>query len=297
MKVRELYEQVSQLGFETSLDNDKRFYYAANRGLLQVQGIRPAISHFVIPHMPLANKVGRNTFEPIERSEILVFSAENAKAFYFEAMGKGTAEITHNGGIIKNITIDSMGRFTAYRGTIKDGVDFVSGRVELAFKGQFTYFVKNVALFDKVYSDSVDDIPVYAPFIAYDVAKMTDDFLSLETPPLDADDLTRLDGNYRVEGNSVLLLPYSRSGEVRVRYKHKPKALTTEVKPSANETEIDLDEELCSILPLLVASYVWAEDEPSLAQYYLTLYNSRAVELEYRTRNYDPVQYENIYEG
>ena len=295
MQVRELYEQVSQLGFEDSLENDKRFYYAANRGLLQVNAIRPAISHFVIPHMPIENKVA-SSFEPIERSETLTYSAYGAKAYYFEAMGKGTAYIQgENGNLLKPIEIDSMGKFTAYKGFIKDGVNFVSGRVEIRFEGAFTYFVKNVALYATVYSDRWEDIPVYAPFLAYDIAGSVDNFLTLDTPPMDAEDLTRLDGNYRVEGNRVILLPYNMRGEVRVRYKRKPRKLVYGVSAKDDITEIDLDEELCSLLPLLVASYIWVEDEPNLAQYYLTLYNSRAAELEYRARNYDPVNFENIY--
>jgi hypothetical protein len=294
MRVSELYSQVAQLGFEDSLENDKRFYYAANRGLLQVNAIRPAISHFVIPHMPVKNKVDRSSFAIIERTEDLFFVAHGVKAYYFEAMGKGTVSFTDESGnyIRSNVEIDSMGRFTAYRGMIPDG----EGRITMRFTGQYTYYIKNVAMYGSLFSDRVADIPAYAPFISYDLGAMVDDFLGLDNPPMDTDDLYRFDGNYRVEGGRVLLLPYDECGEVRVRYKRRPKPLDgTTVSASQDTTVIDLDEELCSILPLLIASYIYAEDEPNLAVHYLEQYNTRAAELEYRTRNYDPVPFKNIY--
>jgi hypothetical protein len=151
-------------------------------------------------------------------------------------------------------------------------------------------------MYGSLFSDRVADIPAYAPFISYDLGAMVDDFLGLDNPPMDTDDLYRFDGNYRVEGGRVLLLPYDECGEVRVRYKRRPKPLDgTTVSASQDTTVIDLDEELCSILPLLIASYIYAEDEPNLAVHYLEQYNTRAAELEYRTRNYDPVPFKNIY--
>ena len=89
MRVSELYKQVAQLGFEDSLEDDSRFYYAANRALLQVSALRPAVSAYVINHKPMVNLVKPDTFSPIERYDDLSFEATDAKAFYFEADGNG----------------------------------------------------------------------------------------------------------------------------------------------------------------------------------------------------------------
>ena len=67
MTVAELYKQVAQLGFEVSLEDDDRFYYAANRALLQVNEVRPAISYYLINHKPLKNLLSDSAFSP--RSE------------------------------------------------------------------------------------------------------------------------------------------------------------------------------------------------------------------------------------
>ena len=62
---------------------------------------------------------------------------------------------------------------------------------------------------------------------------------------------------------------------------------------SDNNDVIDLDEELCTLLPILIASYVWVEDEPSMAEYYLSLYRERAMDIERRIRNATPVAIKN----
>jgi hypothetical protein len=76
-----------------------------------------------------------------------------------------------------------------------------------------------------------------------------------------------------------------------VRYVHKPKEIDEGVG-SKDGSSIDLSDELCSILPLLVASYVLLEDSPDMAGHYLMQYNERVAYLERDRRNYAPV---NIY--
>ena len=89
MNVAELYLQTAHLGFETTLEDSDRFYFAANRALLQVCKVRPAIRHCLINHKPLANLIRQDTFSPIEKIEDITYEAEGAKAYYFEADGNG----------------------------------------------------------------------------------------------------------------------------------------------------------------------------------------------------------------
>ena len=79
MTVAELYKQVAQLGFEVSLEDDDRFYYAANRALLQVNEVRPAISYYLINHKPLKNLLSDSAFSPVEKDEELQYSAHASK--------------------------------------------------------------------------------------------------------------------------------------------------------------------------------------------------------------------------
>ena len=75
MNVAELYKQTAQLGFEDSLDDSDRFYYAANRALLQVCKIRPAVGYYLINHKPLENLVVNATFSPVEKIDDLIYEA------------------------------------------------------------------------------------------------------------------------------------------------------------------------------------------------------------------------------
>ncbi len=300
MRVQELYKQVAQLGFEDSLEDDDRFYYAANRALLQVNSLRPAISAYGIIHRPMANLVMESTFSPIERFDDLVFEVADAKAYYFEADGDGMVYIEGQDGesgawaIIGAQEFSSAGRFTPYKGFIKKDGSFVSGQVRLRFVGEFLYSVRNVAMYRHIRSHSVADIPAYEPYTRYDISALVPDFLSLNSPPISEDEeYEKLDQNYDVEGGRVILLPYSVGGCFKVLYKRKPKEIENTGMASDDEAVIDLDEELCALLPMLIASYVWVEDEPSMAEYYLSLYRERATDIERRTRNAAPVAIKN----
>ena len=296
MRVSELYRHVAQLGFENSLEDDDRFYYAANRALLQISSIRPAVSSYIINHTPLENLVKADTFSPIVRSDDLCFEATDAKSYYFETDGNGVLYIEFldfesNVWVIIGVREFTSDRsFVSYKGFIKKDGEFITGRIRLRFVGEFLYSVKNVALFRHVYSNAERDIPVYGPYVRYDVSSLVPDFLSLNSPPvLEDGNCEKLNQNYDIEGGRVVLLPYSIKGCFKVLYRRKPAEIENIGNASDDETVIDLDEELCSLLPILIASYVWVEDEPAMAEYYLTLYRERALDVERRIRNDAPV--------
>ena len=291
MTVSELYKQSAQLGFENSLESGDRFYYAANRALLQISALRPAISSCVINHKPLANAAigGKNTFTPVTVNGERIYMASSARSYYFEADGNGEVIVERFAdGVWKLVgskTLKSTRRFLPYRGILENG----EGAVRIRFTGQYLYSVRNVALYDELYSSLESDIPAYELFTAYDIRSLVDDFLSLSSPVIAEDEgYTKLNQECRVENGSIVLLPYSASGVYKVLYRRKPVAIKTENNPESNNDLIDLDEELCSLMPLLIASYVWVEDEPSMAEYYLNLYRERAAEIFQRVRNASP---------
>lgn len=281
MQVQELYSQVAQLCFESSLEDDDRFYFAANRALLQVNSLRPAMASYVINHKPMANLIKEADFKPREKMDDICYEASDAKAYYFEADGNGVVYIERYDEakamwmIVGEVDLAGRRRFTAYRGFIKDGASFVSGKIRLRFSGDYLYWVKNVALYKYILSDSAVDIPAYEPYVRYDLGEL-DDFLSLASPPITEDeDYERLHGDYDVEGGRAILLPYSVSGCYKVLYKRRPAEIINDGAAASNESKIELDEELCSLMPVLIASYVYLDDEPEKAEYYLSLYRER----------------------
>lgn len=299
MTVAELYSQVSQLGFEDALEHDERFYFAVNRALLQVNSLRPATKSLLINHHPIENMLKSSSFKPISRVKDITFEAVGAKAYYFEADGNGVVNIEKYNesnkawDILSRKTLESKG-FIPYRNFIKkENVEgFAEGRVRLRFSGEFIYSIRNVAMYEHLYSNNVEDIPSYEPFHRYDMTKYADDFIGFaETPVFVDGENLHLNQDYDIESASILLLPFDKQGAYKVIYKCRPKAIECEGNAIEDTTSIDLDEELCYALPNLVAAYIWAEDEPSLAEYYLTLYRERAAEIVATTKNTSPVIY------
>jgi hypothetical protein len=307
MTVSELYSQVACLGFEGSLEDGNGFYHSANRALSQVGSLRPAVSACEITHSPLPNLLD-DFFSPIEKpsDKTLVFEADGAKAFYFEANGKGSYKVEalddkgfwrecgdgefYNEGNPSPIN----SKFLPVRDFIKRDGDFVQGRIKLTISGEYLFSVRCVALYKDVYSEKQIDIPALKPSTEYDMAEISTDFVSFACPPIEFEGYDKMRTEYGIEG-SKLLLPRSYSGVVRVLYNRKRKELEPTEYPEKDATLLDLDPELCTLLPLLVASYVWLEDEEAKASYYMNLYRERAAEIERKNRSYAPIKIKNIY--
>lgn len=296
MRVQELYAQVAGLGFEKALEDDDIFYQAANRALLQVNSIRPAVSSYIINHRPMKNLLSES-FEPIERIEDVSFSAEGAKAYYFECDGIGVCYIEKKNAAggwsrIGEVSFSSLGAFVPYSGFIKDGDQEVVGEVRLCFSGQYIYSVKNVALYGYLYSDRVEDIPAFKPYTRYDMKELADDFIRLSSPPILEDgEGRRLYRDYDMEGRRFLLIPRHNTGVFKVVYERRPEEIVNEGSAADDEAFIDLDEDLCALLPLNIAAYVWADDEPEKAEFYLGLYRERRAEIVAKDEDLRPVKY------
>ena len=86
----------------------------------------------------------------------------------------------------------------------------------------------------------------------------------------------------------VILLPYNQSGVFKVLYKRRPAPIVNNGEMD-DKTEIDLDVELCALLPVLIAAYVWIDDEPQKSEYYKYLYSERAAEIERKGKDTSPV--------
>ena len=299
MKVNECYKMVAQLGFEDSLESDERFVYTLNRALLQVASLRPATRACYINHAPLTNAIQQESHSPLRVSESLVFECSDVKAFYFEACGNGEFYLdrkTADGWekfFAENVSTNGV--FKPYKGFIKDGGAFVSGTVRMRFTGDFLWLVRNVAMYREVYSNNDDDIPAYEAYTAYNIDEMVDDFLSFADPPIDSSSFHHaLTDAYDIENGRILLLAREASGYYKVTYNHRPKEVVYANSVDEDETVIDLDEDLCALLPNLIASYVLLEDDPNMAQYYAALYNNAAMELKMATRNRKPVRVTNV---
>lgn len=303
MKVFELYNHVALLGFENSLESDDVFYNALDRALLQVGAIRPAVGSCVINHQPITNLIADDTFTPKIIDNEYIIQGMGAKSFYFEADGDGVCYVEYYDAAndswqtIKTIPIVSMARrFIAYKGVIKIGQNFVQPHqlIRLRFTGAFRYSIKNMALYNAIYSAADKDVPDYASALRYDISEMVDDFIGLSVPPISEADGVRLNTDYDVENGRVILLKRALTGTYKVLYKKRPLMVDRTKDADKSEEFIPLDDDLCMILPLLVAGYCWIEDDPEKSEYYMNLYRERAKDISDREQDIAPVRILNI---
>lgn len=292
MTVSELYNQVAGLGFETSLEDNSRFFYAANRALLQVSALRPETRLYRLVHSPIGNVANEDSMNPIKVTEDVLFTAKGARSYYFECDGTGSAFIEYMKGgkweIVGSVYLSSKDRsYVSYRGFIKDGEKFLNADadVRIRFVYSFLYNVQNVALYKQTYSAKEEDIPKYGSYYEYDISRLASDFLRL-APASIIDEENRevpVSDVYTENGRSVFVAR-DKEGTYLIRYIKKPEELDSKWEASSAQV-IDLDEDLCYLLPNLIAAYVWAEDEPNLAEYYRDMYYKQAAELEARARH------------
>ena len=304
MTIKELYDSVAELGFETELESERLngFILAANRAIVQINRIRPATSIYKLNHFPLVNKLSESTYEPVcKDDEALIFSTDGAKSYFFECNGNGIATIeksTDFGETWETLAavelVSEKGQFEKYRGLILDGDKPYLGLVRIKFSGDYIYWVQNVAMYGSPLSADPESVPAFSKYISYDIASLTDDFVSFVCPPItDAqrDKGFILNTDYFVEGASKILIPASIKGVYDVVYNRQNKQLS--LNDDMEETNIDLDSELCCLMPNLVASYIWADDGPTKAEYYLTLYNAQVAEIMAKEKSLKPVVYRN----
>lgn len=284
MTITELKNQVIALGFETTLESESAFISATNRAILEVNDIQPKLSYFSVTQNNQENLIntGDSMFDIIQHTDTdLEYEAIEPKAYYFECDGNGTAYIekyntaTEEWDITKTITLTSSRKFVVYKGLISSTTDDV---FRIRFSGSYIYNIRHIAAWAFLYSALEADIPYLEPYVRYDINTLVDDFLGFDKTIIkESSGETFKTTNYKTEGNSVVLIDYTYSGQFNIWYKAYPTAIT--INDDQDATEIDLPEDLANALPLLVAHYIWLDEKPDMSARYYDLYTVRAEEL------------------
>lgn len=309
MNIAELKNSVMDLGFEESLENYRAFINATNRAIKEVNEINPKKAVYSITQNSLENLIGnsKTMFQTVkfkntnysENSEYYAYRATSPRAYYFEADGKGTAYIERETALnewetVETITLDSSRQYKAYKGLI----DYESDTFyRIRFSGDYTYNIRNIAMYGEVYSDDEDDIPAFTPYVRYDIKELVGDtFKKLDKVVIYEGEYYEgkeyiLNRDYFTEDGHIILLNYFDVGQFNIWYMVYPKKLTID---DGEETQIDIEDDLCHLLPELVAHYVWLEDKPDISQRYYDLYKLKAIELTKTKKEKDvPYSYKN----
>jgi hypothetical protein len=150
-------------------------------------------------------------------------------------------------------------------------------------------------MYGKVYSDDESTIVPYGTEIGYNLKDFTDDFESVTLHPIDESG-NYLHEGYRIEGATVYL-PSNNQGIYTIDYLHKVTLVPLDADvsgASGTPIEIDLEDDLASLLPNLIASYVWLDDETDKSQYYYNLYLQSAERIRSAARNLNPIEFTSV---
>lgn len=303
MTVGDIYSEVAQLGFETQIDDGAvRFYQVLNRCLRQANRIAPVVKHLRIALYRSKNLLEKTPRKIHNTSDDIVYEAAGAKACSFELFGNGTYGIQYyDDGTWKNTDVwnKKFDYGVGYR-TIKEKVtvsdEYVSSTVpvRVVFSGDSLFIVQNVGMYDVLIGDDKKNVPTEAPYVEYDMHDLVDDFGGFKTAPT-VDGIGLLQHEYAVRGTSYILFHKSVCGTADVEYYHRPAYVRYNAEtlygedPRADANEIDATDEVCEILPYLVASYMWLDDDPDKAQYYKAMYEERAAEIMSRAKVTTPI--------
>lgn len=261
MTVLEVKEAVLGYGYSRDLaGSDGLFYTALNLALQEVNRIRPAMGTVTIVHEPVKAIASWAEVSLNTRENPLSYTAV-ARSVVFEVSGHGGVTVT--GATIDNSTVKSWNagsgwmRFCAIADSVRE--------ISLQFDSQNYFHVRNVSFYD---------IPatITGDIVEYDLA--TDDF-GMATLPImrDGEEVYLSDARALLLDGRYLRLPRSERGTYEVRYEKRPQRFKDE---DSDGEEIRLDADLAELVPLLVASYVWKDDEPEKATAYYSLYKTAA---------------------
>lgn len=265
MTLNDLKEEVASLGFETELENSEGFTFALKRALRSLYAEYDVIGNerFYIER--------KNPSFHVERLEISSLNTEielSGLCYSFTTVGTGSYTI-RTAATSKTKSFNRDGE--VHRGFIE------GGHCVISFCTNYSATVYDLAVFEKSYGPALSDVPVYSQLTEYDLKEKIPKISSLLCPP--KDDSGNIIAGISVSGTK-LFIPRGFSGAVNVRYKRAAPDL-----PTLQSSEIDMPSECEHLLALLVAFYVWLDDDPEKANIYMSLFREGLMALKHYKRD------------
>ncbi len=253
MTYEQLKNSVIRLGFESGLDDEGVYAPAFRRALHTVYIDRPVTRTVRISAPARTGNLIKDTLNHVAgKTERFPLSGI---AYSFRVSGKGRYTVSSA----------SQSYTEEFDTTMADVKGFCTSGSVIRFEGGYSYTVYSLAEFTSVGGHTTSDIPMWDEGMSIDLGRIYGDYLAPELPPMDK-------YGYPIAGaavrEGVLSVPEGYAGEVILTYRRLPRASSGEDP----EELIDVAPECEELLPLLVAAYLWLDDEPDKAQYYMSLY-------------------------
>lgn len=277
MTLGELKTAVNSLGLDAELQDiypdasgervavDARFCSIVTRSMEEINRLRPRVGYTTVAFRKPRVIYG---FTELADATFVSIPLSGGKAYTFEVMGYGSYRIGNG----EPVPFEAL-RFKRITGEIPEELQGAS----IAFSSDYMVSIRNVA----VYAEKTGgEVPAYGTYAAYTIGE--DDFIALDGESIRYEDLKRY--RVRIRDNRTILVPWEECGEIEVRYNRQMEAVTVDTE---DEEPLDLDDELAALLPALVASFVYLDDDAAKAQYFRQLYESDKVQIMRKIRNLD----------
>ena len=272
MTVNELERQVAHLGFESALEDREAFITAAASALALIYTDRPSTESARMCTRPITptTRVEKIDLKGGEEVTLHLYGSSYA----FRVSGKGNATVKSK---IQEDSYTFNSDFSVIRGSLP-------GEGTLTLFGDFTFSVYDLVAYAECYENS-SEIPLFEERCTYDIAALYPLFTAFVSLPTDVSG--REIQAARMEGGR-LTLPENFKGAFTVSFRTSP--------PSREELyageEIRMPSECSELLPLLTAAFLWLDDDPDKAHYYMSLYKDSLATL----RRFTPKHIDNKYE-
>lgn len=253
MTFNELKKDVAMLGFESSVEDEECFVASLNRALDLLYIDRPVSNSLLISFSSPKISLKKEFIE--HRSGETITLPLSGRCLSFRSSGNGECVVEDRTGA-SLILLNGKNQLTRTR-LMSDGT--------LTFQGDYYYTISNLVVYEDLFSGKDVDIPEYSPRREISPLDYCDDFRAFAGLPTDSQGTPI---NEAVLRDGRITLPYDFTGDIYLTYYRLPRKASSD---NPNE-RIDVSKECAALLPLLTASFLWLDDDPSKAQYYMSLY-------------------------
>ena len=257
MTLAELEAATARLGFTPSLDDGGELLRdAAARALGEIALTRPRIAQASLWHYPDVPLYSEGSTESL--SEERTVSVSGGNAFYLRITGRG--RLTVQRGTQKSVYSfsSSEGASPAVLGGV---IPTGEGELTLHFLPYSAYRILSLAIYEGAYPGRPPD--PFAPK-EYDLSSLLSDFGALIGPPRSAEGEALCEGangDYTLQEGHLLSINRAAPCQLLITYRR-----TLGLPPSG---DLPVTDEEAALLPLYCAAYVFLDDDPEKATFYL----------------------------
>ena len=295
MTPNEIKKEVGALALEPESEVEEGpFWVALNRAIAQVNRIRPMADMLVLHNRCLA-VISEHREVQFGGDNTVVLQSSGCACVYLQIYGQGKIIFKKDGQTLLEKELINNNQTNEYRVVISKYTQNDTADIEVEISGRFAGTVVSAIFYSEKYSDLEEDIPSGNIYNTYHLKNISSD----------VGHVTRViyedrSGEREIEASDFMLpdgkslwLLKSKPGKYKVHYTKKPKRLTVD----DYEDDIGLDEDLQSLVPLLVCYYVWLEDKPELAQAMFAQYKQMEAEIKLQPKANRFPAFQDVYNG